>query len=164
MMSSSDMSSSDMSLSEMSSSEMILVDKQKLAIVLQYNSHLANENIKLKYQIKHEQERRQFLSTAFLSVTGPMCSDKPQKSFMIRDIIGTQENQSRNPCNYYRGNSYPEWVTKILEDWLKEHIDYPYPSDAEKQKLSFKTGLNKTQVSNWFMNVRKRRNLSKKNN
>ena len=155
-----------------SPSEMVLVDKQKLAIVLEYNSKLAEENLNLKNQIKHEQERRQFLSTAFLSVAGTptLSSDKPQKSFMIRDIIGNQENQSsrssscNSSCNNYRGGPYPEWVTKILEDWLQEHIDYPYPSDAEKQELSSRTGLSKIQVSNWFMNVRKRRNLSKKNN
>lgn len=47
-------------------------------------------------------------------------------------------------------------VSKVLKRWLYEHIDNPYPSHVEKQKLSDKTGLATKQIQNWFINARKR--------
>lgn len=46
-------------------------------------------------------------------------------------------------------------VSKVLKRWLYEHIDNPYPSHVEKQKLSDKTGLATKQIQNWFINARK---------
>mmetsp|Transcript_24051 Transcript_24051/g.77231 ORF Transcript_24051/g.77231 Transcript_24051/m.77231 type:complete len:424 (+) Transcript_24051:159-1430(+) len=47
-------------------------------------------------------------------------------------------------------------VTSYLKHWLKEHIESPYPSEQEKAKLCEATGLTLKQVSNWFLNARKR--------
>ena len=37
-----------------------------------------------------------------------------------------------------------------------EHIDHPYPSEAEKGELAIAAGITLRQVSVWFTNARKR--------
>ncbi|CAM9926486.1 unnamed protein product [Discosporangium mesarthrocarpum] len=50
----------------------------------------------------------------------------------------------------------------ILEDWLAKNWDYPYPTEKEKESLAFLCGITVTQVNNWMMNVRVRRNRTRK--
>ncbi|KAL4895723.1 hypothetical protein BDV59DRAFT_143528 [Aspergillus ambiguus] len=50
----------------------------------------------------------------------------------------------------------PEGV-KVLRTWLYQHREYPYPTDREKEEIAERTGLDKTQISNWFSNTRRRK-------
>lgn len=54
-----------------------------------------------------------------------------------------------------RGN-LPKTVTAILKQWLIEHTEHPYPTENEKNSLGDKTGLTINQISNWFINARRR--------
>lgn len=45
---------------------------------------------------------------------------------------------------------------QVMEDWFSAHRDNPYPSDEEKRALAATAHLREEQVSNWFVNVRKR--------
>lgn len=45
---------------------------------------------------------------------------------------------------------------KILKNWLSTHSRHPYPTDEEKEMLRKQTGLNKTQITNWLANARRR--------
>ncbi|KAG1437500.1 hypothetical protein G6F56_013073 [Rhizopus delemar] len=54
-----------------------------------------------------------------------------------------------------RGN-LPKTITAILREWLIEHCHNPYPTEAEKNQLRLKTGLTLNQISNWFINARRR--------
>ncbi|KAI8097983.1 homeobox KN domain-containing protein [Gilbertella persicaria] len=54
-----------------------------------------------------------------------------------------------------RGN-LPKTVTAVLKQWLVEHCRNPYPTEAEKIGLKDKTGLTLNQISNWFINARRR--------
>ena len=45
---------------------------------------------------------------------------------------------------------------RILKLWLSNHSANPYPTDDEKDGLKAQTGLNKTQITNWFANARRR--------
>ncbi|KAL2940460.1 BEL1-like homeodomain protein 9 [Bienertia sinuspersici] len=51
---------------------------------------------------------------------------------------------------------FPDKAVSVLRNWLYEHFLHPYPSDSDKQMLAQKTGLSRSQVSNWFTNARVR--------
>lgn len=43
----------------------------------------------------------------------------------------------------------------IMSAWIKDHANYPYPTDSEKREISKQTGLHPKQVAIWFTNTRK---------
>ncbi|KAK5312140.1 homeodomain superfamily [Exophiala xenobiotica] len=67
-------------------------------------------------------------------------------------IMGYPTHGNGRRC---RGN-FPTPITDILDLWLQEHLDHPYPSDEQKQVFIQRTGLTITQISNWFINARRR--------
>lgn len=54
-----------------------------------------------------------------------------------------------------RGN-LPKETTDKLRAWFVAHLQHPYPSEDEKQELMRQTGLQLNQISNWFINARRR--------
>eukprot|EP00117_Sycon_ciliatum_P047044 scpid45585/ scgid2450/ Homeobox protein 9 len=50
----------------------------------------------------------------------------------------------------------PEQSTKILKDWLRDHLDHPFPTKAEKQRLREMALVSKKQLKYWFTNARRR--------
>ncbi len=47
-------------------------------------------------------------------------------------------------------------MTEKLRAWLLSHVDHPYPTDEEKRELCKATDLSMNQISNWFINARRR--------
>lgn len=62
---------------------------------------------------------------------------------------------SINHTKKRRGN-LPKPVTAILRDWLAKHKKHPYPTEDEKVALAQQTNLTINQISNWFINARRR--------
>lgn len=58
--------------------------------------------------------------------------------------------------NKRRRGNLPKAVTAILRDWLCKHKKHPYPTEEEKAQLASETNLNLNQISNWFINARRR--------
>lgn len=58
--------------------------------------------------------------------------------------------------NKRRRGNLPKAVTAILRDWLSRHKKHPYPTEEEKAALAAETNLNLNQISNWFINARRR--------
>lgn len=54
-------------------------------------------------------------------------------------------------------NNLPKETTYILLKWLNDHLNHPYPNSFEKTQLMMTTGLNQQQLSNWFINARRRK-------
>ncbi|GKV03557.1 hypothetical protein SLEP1_g15836 [Rubroshorea leprosula] len=50
----------------------------------------------------------------------------------------------------------PEKSVSILRAWMFQNFLHPYPKDTEKHLLAVKSGLTRSQVSNWFINARVR--------
>ncbi|KAI8878283.1 hypothetical protein K501DRAFT_258851 [Backusella circina FSU 941] len=74
------------------------------------------------------------------------------------NFIGEPFNPSYNPYSSKkrrRGN-LPKEVTEFLKRWLILHKKHPYPTEREKQRLADETGLMVNQISNWFINARRR--------
>ncbi|KAL3482002.1 hypothetical protein BJX99DRAFT_112795 [Aspergillus californicus] len=47
-------------------------------------------------------------------------------------------------------------AVRILKTWLQDHSDNPYPSEQEKEELNIRTGLKRSQITNWLANARRR--------
>ncbi|KAI6679961.1 hypothetical protein NL676_033842 [Syzygium grande] len=47
----------------------------------------------------------------------------------------------------------PEKSVSVLRAWMFQNFLHPYPKDAEKHLLALKSGLTRSQVSNWFINA-----------
>ncbi|KAK4448605.1 hypothetical protein QBC34DRAFT_111523 [Podospora aff. communis PSN243] len=65
--------------------------------------------------------------------------------------MGHGDNKQRKR----RGN-LPKETTDKLRAWFMAHLQHPYPTEDEKQKLMQQTGLQMNQISNWFINARRR--------
>uniref|UniRef100_A0ACD6AH22 Uncharacterized protein n=1 Tax=Avena sativa TaxID=4498 RepID=A0ACD6AH22_AVESA len=50
----------------------------------------------------------------------------------------------------------PEKSVAVLKAWMFENFLRPYPKDNEKDMLAARSGLSRSQVSNWFINARVR--------
>ncbi|KAI0105458.1 hypothetical protein GGR51DRAFT_189162 [Nemania sp. FL0031] len=78
---------------------------------------------------------------------------RPQHETYMRmgDIIGAGGEKPRKR----RGN-LPKETTDKLRAWFVAHLHHPYPTEDEKQQLMRDTGLQMNQISNWFINARRR--------
>lgn len=56
---------------------------------------------------------------------------------------------------------FPRAALRILEAWVSTHRQSPYPTPGDLDHLTANTGLKRSQVSNWFANVRKRGKVPK---
>ncbi|WFD35694.1 homeodomain super [Malassezia cuniculi] len=70
----------------------------------------------------------------------------------------TQSSPQRSNAPQYprRRGKLPKAVIDHLKTWLLEHADHPYPTEEEKRGFCEVTGLDISQVSNWFVNARRR--------
>lgn len=53
-------------------------------------------------------------------------------------------------------SNLPKQSTEIMKTWFDQNINNPYPSEEQKILFSNATGISMTQVSNWFINHRRR--------
>ncbi|RFU25632.1 hypothetical protein B7463_g10716, partial [Scytalidium lignicola] len=94
------------------------------------------------------------------SYSGPsaphIASQHPQSN--VRDSYMGGYEVSIGPATKQRkrrGN-LPKKTTDLLRTWFKLHLQHPYPTEDEKQELMRQTDLQMNQISNWFINARRR--------
>lgn len=73
-----------------------------------------------------------------------------------RQYTSQQYPQPRASTSKRRRGNLPKQVTEYLKSWLVDHKQHPYPSEKEKLHLAQRTGLTVNQISNWFINARRR--------
>ncbi|ORD95060.1 transcription factor TALE_PBX fam [Enterospora canceri] len=69
-----------------------------------------------------------------------------------KDMLSYENHKFRKP----KRANYSNQVSKALKSWLRENMNNPYPNDDEKNELIRQTGLDSTQINNWFINARRR--------
>lgn len=72
------------------------------------------------------------------------------ESGSAQTVVGSPTSMPR------RRGKLPKPVTDLLKSWLLDHSAHPYPTEEEKRRLCASTGLSISQVSNWFINARRR--------
>ncbi|KAK4939010.1 homeodomain superfamily [Elasticomyces elasticus] len=77
----------------------------------------------------------------------------PTTSHNATSPPAAMDTDSRNRRR--RGN-LPRQITEVFRAWFYEHLDHPYPTEEDKQMFAERTGLTMAQISNWFINARRR--------
>ncbi|KAK0250731.1 homeodomain super [Friedmanniomyces endolithicus] len=71
-------------------------------------------------------------------------------SYFMPSQYEYQQGKARKRSNL------PKQSTEIMKTWFDRNITNPYPSEEQKALFSRATGISMTQVSNWFINHRRR--------
>lgn len=85
--------------------------------------------------------------------------EKEEKSFeasFIDKQWALQQLRKRDHPFWRPQRGLPERSVSVLRAWMFQNFLHPYPKDAEKHLLGLKSGLTRSQVSNWFINARVR--------
>ncbi|KAG0212526.1 hypothetical protein BGX28_006124 [Mortierella sp. GBA30] len=83
-------------------------------------------------------------------------ADPSNNSNNVNNTSNSNANHGAlNPDRKRRGN-LPKSVTSVLKSWLVQNAIHPYPTEEEKMRLSEATQLSMNQISNWFINARRR--------
>jgi hypothetical protein len=63
-----------------------------------------------------------------------------------------------SPSHKRKSTSLPSETVEYLKAWMMspEHIAHPYPTEQEKAQIMADTGIELKQLTNWFVNNRKR--------
>lgn len=96
-----------------------------------------------------------------------VCDVEGQRRFVVGRFLKTRQSIINKYQTYLRNLKLLESATSrqrrgcltgkqngILREWLFSHFQNPYPSTEEKDALSLRTGMNLTQINNWFINAR----------
>ncbi|OQD78322.1 hypothetical protein PENDEC_c001G03847 [Penicillium decumbens] len=83
--------------------------------------------------------------------TGGLTGKRALKSVSYGTFGDDKDGRSRKSNARFSRNAL-----NILKGWLRDHNDNPYPNETEKDQLKHSTGLNRTQISNWLANARRR--------
>ncbi|KAI1386645.1 uncharacterized protein F4822DRAFT_322830 [Hypoxylon trugodes] len=103
----------------------------------------------------------------------PIMGDRPETSILHEDelaaiitsgppgsclnAIAEDKQPSPKPQQMPKiGARFSRESVKILKNWVSTHSRHPYPTEEEKEGLQKITGLNKTQITNWLANARRR--------
>ncbi|OBA21791.1 hypothetical protein METBIDRAFT_10720 [Metschnikowia bicuspidata var. bicuspidata NRRL YB-4993] len=76
---------------------------------------------------------------------------------LSREMSPKSQHMAASGSKMRTRNNLPKEVTSVLLKWLNEHLNHPYPNSFEKAQLIIATGLNQQQLSNWFINARRRK-------
>ncbi|KAG2390244.1 Homeobox protein [Vigna angularis] len=121
------------------------------------HAHFALQTISLLYK-----DLRERISNCIRAM-GPdfnsLCSEEEKEWSLETSFIQKQWalQQLKKKDQLWRPQrGLPERSVSVLRAWMFQNFLHPYPKDAEKHSLAVKSGLTRSQVSNWFINARVR--------
>jgi hypothetical protein len=77
---------------------------------------------------------------------------------MSSDLSSRRTIKPTKQINAKKSPSLPQETVEYLKAWMMspEHIAHPYPTEQEKAQIMAETGIELKQLTNWFVNNRKR--------
>lgn len=87
---------------------------------------------------------------------GGVTEEKSFEASFIEKQWALQQLRKRDHPLWRPQRGLPERSVSILRAWMFQNFLHPYPKDSEKHLLALKSGLTRSQVSNWFINARVR--------
>lgn len=84
-----------------------------------------------------------------------------ERSSVAGEVSSDNNPSAELPNKAKKSRRLPSDAVRVLRSWFYENQGHPYPTDQQREELERQTGLNKSQVFNWFVNAR-RRKLPKK--
>ncbi|XP_027332977.1 homeobox protein ATH1-like [Abrus precatorius] len=121
------------------------------------HAHFALQTISLLY--KDLRERISNCILAMGSNFNSSCSEEEMEWSVETSFIQKQwalQQLKRKDQLWRPQRGLPERSVSVLRAWMFQNFLHPYPKDAEKHLLAVKSGLTRSQVSNWFINARVR--------
>ncbi|KAJ0964650.1 hypothetical protein J5N97_025788 [Dioscorea zingiberensis] len=86
----------------------------------------------------------------------PREKERTFESSFIQRQWALQQLRRTDQQSWRPQRGLPEKSVSVLRAWMFQNFLHPYPKDNEKQLLAIKSGLTRSQVSNWFINARVR--------
>ncbi|KAL8152278.1 hypothetical protein V2J09_010038 [Rumex salicifolius] len=137
----------------------------------QRHASFALRRISVVYKSLKERISKQILKLGALSddgggdgsdacaASGSCSREQVEKSFeksFIQKQWALQQLKRKDQQLWRPQRGLPERSVSVLRAWMFQNFLHPYPKDAEKHLLAIKSGLTRSQVSNWFINARVR--------
>ncbi|XVF89106.1 hypothetical protein PTKIN_Ptkin19aG0104000 [Pterospermum kingtungense] len=122
----------------------------------QVHASFALQTISFLYKNLRERIGSQILAMGATFDSG--CTSGREKSFQssfIQEQWALQQLRKKDQL-WRPQRGLPEKSVSVLRAWMFQNFLHPYPKDAEKHLLAIKSGLTRSQVSNWFINARVR--------
>ncbi|XP_047088191.1 homeobox protein knotted-1-like 4 isoform X2 [Lolium rigidum] len=105
------------------------------------------------WSCENKQETR---GVAGLPITSPAGEGKELTNQVLDKHSGYLRRLWREVAGKKKNGRLPRDARQKLLRWWQLHHIWPYPSELEKHVLAESTGLDTKQISNWFINQRKR--------
>ncbi|GAV83443.1 ELK domain-containing protein/KNOX1 domain-containing protein/KNOX2 domain-containing protein/Homeobox_KN domain-containing protein [Cephalotus follicularis] len=88
--------------------------------------------------------------------SGARLAERDLKGMLLCKYSGYLSSLRKDFLKKRKKGKLPKDARMTLLDWWNSHYRWPYPTEADKVKLSEVTGLDQKQINNWFINQRKR--------
>ncbi|KAH7834614.1 hypothetical protein Vadar_017913 [Vaccinium darrowii] len=125
----------------------------------QVHSRFALQTVSSLYKNLRKRISNQILAMGGYFYEGGTREEDQERSFetsFIQKQWALQQLRRKDHPLWRPQRGLPERSVSVLRAWMFQNFLHPYPKDAEKHLLSVKSGLTKSQVSNWFINARVR--------
>ncbi|KAI4316539.1 hypothetical protein L6164_024515 [Bauhinia variegata] len=121
------------------------------------HAHFALQTISTLYKDLRERISNYILATG--ANFNNSCSEEREisaETSFIQQQWALQQLKRKDHQLWRPQRGLPERSVSVLRAWMFQNFLHPYPKDAEKHLLAVKSGLTRSQVSNWFINARVR--------
>ncbi|KAF8046057.1 hypothetical protein N665_4072s0004 [Sinapis alba] len=119
----------------------------------QLHTRFALQTISFLYKNLRERISKKILMMGSVLERG---KEKSQENSIINQQCLLQQLKQKNHQIWRPQRGLPEKSVSVLRTWMFQNFLHPYPTDSEKHLLAIRSGLTRSQVSNWFINARVR--------